>query len=345
MSFKLIQRDNDDGIRLFFRPHETFVCCDYKDALDKLIKKRAQRLERSKEMEKNRCKSAPAIPSSCHNSGDIDEKKKPSKLPSNKSCGRKPSCEQKPPCEKKASMCSDKPCVDSEDNETKKIPRHRHCITKDKYPCCDHDSDEEKNKPDEMRKSRSKPASTTCQIPKRQCEQPKGYDDMSEFEEEACESESKLDLKTKRKRSSKRSIDCPEKPKKGFLTKCCPCLVKKPVIRPISQFCSTKTTKLTQTTSQDLKCAMKTLRAAIKEEKKRQVRYGKNKKVKESSLGTECTVIVDESCLSEDELKKKDTEYRKARDKYRQRRRQMEENIIKEFEKEQKAFEKNKCLI
>lgn len=47
----------------------------------------------------------------------------------------------KPPCCKVASSCEINKC--RKPSKPKECEEHQHCVTKEKYPCCDHDSDEE----------------------------------------------------------------------------------------------------------------------------------------------------------------------------------------------------------
>jgi hypothetical protein len=210
---------------------------------------------------------------------------------------------------------------------------HVHCVSKDKYPCCDHNSSDEKESD----------MSDVCETPKKNRNCP--VQQCEELEE--CRPPSR---------------DCAEKrkKKKGFFASCCPCCVKRPIsrpqceeeCRPVSRACGGKNIKMTQTSPEDFARAKKCLKAAMAEEKRRQKMYGKKKKSKGNNSCVEerergCKIEKPrkskESCeMSCQEKEKNEKAYEKAREKYRMKRKKMEKKISKALSKE-KQRQKQKC--
>lgn len=234
-------------------------------------KRQEQKIKFETKKKQLRCKSAPTIPSSCDNS-------------MRETCG--------------------------DENGKRKISiQHQHCVSMDKYPCCDQDSDSEEE-------AKPKTASLRNCPPNR--------------------------------KSSQKSPGTPIKSeKRGFFAKCCPCFSKKPKVRPsindnsrpASRACGANNVKQTQTSPDDFERAKRCLKASMKEEKRRQKVYGKNKKSEDKVDCSEMRKLRTNQ-PNDCDKEKSEGEYKKARDKYRQKRKKMEQKINKSLEKEKRQEEK-----
>lgn len=189
---------------------------------------------------------------------------------------------------------------------------HRHCVSSDKYPCCDQDSDDEINEKVEV-----------------------------EVAENKCKSK-----RSTKKRKSRNSSKAKKPAKKGFFASCCSCLIKKskpvpcpdPMSRPSSNCGNGKTT---QTSADDFKRAKKCLKMSIEQEKRRLKMYRRNKKKPIDKF--ECTREEPKMCIdgvevepSQRDLMKKEADYKKTREKYLEKRQKMEKKISKALAKEAK---------
>lgn len=162
---------------------------------------------------------------------------------------------------------------------------------------------------------------------------------LSQDKYPCCVEDSDAERPTSRQLDSNSGCDLPKKSKKppprpqkkGFMSKCCPCCVKRPKSRPTyegdSRPCSNDdgaaNMKATQTTPADLAQAKRCFNSSVAKEKQRKKMYGR--KMQQQQQGEKAMTVVD---------------YRKAREKYMQRRKKMETQISKSLEKEKK---KEKC--
>lgn len=242
--------------------------------------------------------------SSC---GDTKSKASCGETKSKASCGdskSRSSCGVK----KSQSSCNDTRPPSSCDEEVG--PPHVHCVTKDKYPCCDQDSDDEM--PDMLSKKGEASGRSSC-FP-----------------------------------SPERPL--PPKRKSNLFAKCCPCCVKKPKVkagkgsRPSSR--DPRNAKRTQTSPEDFKLAKKCLKAAMAKQKVRQKMYGINKKAhgKADAL-LSCADMrggdaEGDLCEDDESKQKREDEYKIARAKYREKRKKLELKINKALENEEKKRKK-----
>lgn len=336
----------------YFSPHEPFTEDNYEEVLEKMKRKHCGKKSEKKRRVKTKLENPqPPCDERC---SDVETLRKPSKT----ECGKPAKLE----------------C------ETFEPQEHKHWVTKDKYPCCDQDSDEEEPSVNVRPSASVKPIN-----------------------------DSKQTVETKPPKKGFFASCCPccvKKPKAR------PASAIVRTSRPPS--CSDDpNNRLTQTTPQDFELAKKRLKEAIKEEKKRQKLSGKKggktldaencaeePKVKtrsKSSLkNTRCNPKEEDQvsyCCEEDEKPKKsskskksscndrkskcsksksdeddsdqgnecaeeeknrkpqptaclkdkekcEAEYRRARDKYRQKRKRMEQEINKKMEKQMKKQQK-----
>lgn len=219
-----------------------------------------------------------------------------------------------------------------------------------KYSCSIQDSEEEDDCDSRSRLKQDSKCSLSSQqsTMQKECNKPrkssmkkhcKLADNSNDFEEnyvEDCKTSSKESISKQRGCDGIKNSATAYKENKGFWGTLC---FKKPRAkplcsdgsRPVSRACNVKET---QTSSQDLKVAQKIYKAALKEEKKLNKLYGKDKKTPKNLR----------SCAEERAKAERgetvcgkpvsEREFQNALDKYRQKRKNMEKAITKELEKE-----------